>query len=199
MEQNKFYSVNIRNFFCTDDGEIEEDGLREMLSDFSCARNPDVEHFLRHDAVDFAKKNQSVTYLVLSAQDGELLGYFTLAVKPLTIFDDGTLSRTVQRKLLRVSKLDERTGTYTLAAYLIAQLGKNDAVEEGARISGRELLALAMDEIYRLQYHAGGMVVFLESVAAAPVLSFYERETFRRFDVPEVGHEKKLVQFMKLL
>ena len=43
------------------------------------------------------------------------------------------------------------------------------------------------------------MVAFLESVAAQPVVAFYERETFHRFDVPNAEHEKKLVQFMKLL
>lgn len=199
MGQNNFYSVNIRKFLDTDDEEIGEAELRDMLSDFSCSRNPDVERFLRRDAMEFARKHQSVTYLVLSMEDGALLGYFTLAVKPLVICDDGTLSRTVKRKLLRVGKMDERTGTYTMAAYLIAQLGKNDAVGTPSRISGQDLLALAMEEIRLLQYHVGGMVAFLESVDVESVIAFYEREAFHRFDVPETGSRKKLVQFMKLL
>ncbi len=50
------------------------------------------------------KKNQSVTYLVFSKDNGEMLGYFTLALKPLTIRGE-TVSNTTKRKLLRVSEL----------------------------------------------------------------------------------------------
>lgn len=52
-----------------------------------------------------------------------MLGYFTLALKPLTIRGE-TVSNTTKRKLLRVSELDVKSDTYTMSAYLIAQLGK---------------------------------------------------------------------------
>ncbi len=55
-----------------------------------------------------------------------MLGYFTLALKPLTVRGE-TVSNTVKRKLLRISEWDEKTDTYTMSAYLIAQLGKNYA------------------------------------------------------------------------
>lgn len=54
----------------------------------------------------------------------KLVGYFTIALKPLTVRGD-TVSNTVKRKLLRISELDKRSDTYTVSAYLIAQLGKN--------------------------------------------------------------------------
>ena len=63
----------------------------------------------------------------------------------------------------RVSTLDEKEHTYSLAAYLIAQLGKNYTEGANDRISGAELLGLAMNQIELLQYQAGGMVVFLEA------------------------------------
>ena len=52
-----------------------------------------------------------------------MLGYFTLALKPLIIRGE-TVSNTTKRKLLRVSELGEKSDTYTMSAYLIAQLGK---------------------------------------------------------------------------
>ena len=67
------------------DEEAGEPALVELLSGFSCPKNPDVVWFLKMNAIEFTKKNQSVTHLVVSAEDVRLLGYFTLALKPLTV------------------------------------------------------------------------------------------------------------------
>ena len=85
-EISKFSTVNIREYLAeSKDAEIGEDVLLRIFSDFSCPINPDVEQFLKERAIEFTKKNQSVTYLVISSDDGELLGYFTIAVKPITL------------------------------------------------------------------------------------------------------------------
>ncbi len=76
------------------------------------------------ETIEFTKKNQSVTYLVFDISSMVLAGYFTLALKPLTVRGE-TVSNTVKKKLLRVSEWDEKSDTYTMSAYLIAQLGKN--------------------------------------------------------------------------
>ena len=122
---NDFLCFNIRDFLKQDkDGVIGEDDLRKVLSDFICPINRDVENFLKNDAIEFAKKKQSVTYLILSEENGDMLGYFTLAIKPITANPD-KFSNTVKRKLLRVGEYDEEQNMITLPAYLIAQLGKN--------------------------------------------------------------------------
>jgi len=117
---------------------------------------------LKKSAIEFTKKNQSVTYLVVSAEDVRLLGYFTLALKPLTVRGE-TVSNTTKRKLLRISELDESTDTYTMSAYLIAQLGKNFSENDKTDITGAELLKLAWDKIKEIQYLGGGIVTFLET------------------------------------
>ena len=109
--------------------------LAKVLSGFSCPKNPDVERFLKNSAVEFTKKSQSVTYLVFSVESKELLGYFTLALKPLSVRGE-TVSNTMKRKLLRISELDENSDTYTMSAYLIAQLGKNYTDGVNDKISG---------------------------------------------------------------
>ena len=62
--------------------------------------------------------------MVFSNEDASLVGYFTITIKPITVNAEN-FSNTMKRKIARVSELDEENGTYTLSAYLIAQLGKN--------------------------------------------------------------------------
>ena len=182
MLQNDKYSViNIRKYLESNNPKLGEDDLIQILSEFSCERNSDVEKFLKNSAIEFTKKNQSVTYLLFSVEDGELLGYFTIALKPLTVRGE-TVSNTVKRKLLRISELDEETQTYTMSAYLIAQLGKNFANGADKRITGEELLEAAWNKIEEIQYRTGGVVTFLEANNEDKLLDFYKDNRFQKFD-----------------
>ena len=202
-ENDKFFSVNIREYLALgNDEEAGEPALLELLSGFSCLKNPDVERFLKKSAIEFTKKNQSVTYLVVSAEDVRLLGYFTLALKPLTVRGE-TVSNTVKRKLLRISELDEKSDTYTMSAYLVAQLGKNFSESEGKDITGEELLKLAWDKIKEIQYLGGGIVTFLEAENEEKLLSFYRGNRFSQFDTRQTASDTdepyELVQLLRLL
>ena len=200
---NDITVFNIREYLSSDDKILGEEQLQQVLSEFLCYRNADVERFLKEQSIEFTKKNQSVTYLVFSNEDAELVGYFTLTIKPISVNAD-TFSNTMRRKIARVSELDEETGTYTLSAYLIAQLGKNYANNVNDRITGEQLLQAAIDIIKELQYMAGGMVVFLEAEDKEKLMHFYEEENgFKRFSVrqvqPKDGEDHKLVQLLKVL
>ena len=202
-ENDKFFSVNIREYLALgNDEEAGEPALLELLSGFSCPKNPDVERFLKKSAIEFTKKNQSVTYLVVSAEDVRLLGYFTLALKPLTVRGE-TVSNTMKRKLLRISELDEQSDTYTMSAYLVAQLGKNFSESEGKGITGEELLKLAWDKIKEIQYLGGGMVTFLEAENEEKLLSFYYNNRFSQFDTRQTATDTdelhELVQLLRIL
>ena len=201
-EKNKYRIINIRRYIGNENPELGEDELLQIFSEFSCPMNPDVERFLKHSSIEFTKKNQSVTYLVFSVADGKLLGYFTLALKPLTVRGE-TVSNTVKRKLLRVSELDKKSDTYTMSAYLIAQLGKNYSENDGKMITGAELLELAWDKIKATQYMFGGMVTFLEAENEERLLSFYRDNRFSQFDtrqtVSDTDESHELVQLLRLL
>ena len=70
MLQNDKYSViNIRKYLENDNPRLGEEDLIQILSEFSCEKNPDVERFLKKNAIEFTKKNQSVTYLVFSVEN----------------------------------------------------------------------------------------------------------------------------------
>lgn len=153
----------------------------------------DVERFLKH---------QAVTYLVLSQEDAELLGYFSITVKPLVVRAE-PFSNTVKRKLARFSEIDKGEQTYNLAAYLIAQLGKNFNDRAKGRITGKELLEAAIRQIQSLQYQVGGMVAFVEAENNVKLLSFYENYGFKQFDTRQTTSKEsglhELVQLLRLV
>ena len=179
---DKYYTVNIRAYLDKDEQTyIGEESLYNLLSDFSCPKNPDVEHFLLHNAIEFTKKDQSITYLVFDAEDASLVGYFSLAVKPISV-RAANISKTMGKKLSRVSILDNETQSYNTAAYLIAQLGKNYSLPKEKQISGSVLLGFALETIVTLKYSIGGVMEFLECEDNDFLLNFYTRNHFKLFD-----------------
>lgn len=200
---NKFSTVNVRLYLSGEENDRETNSLSMILSEYSCPVNADIEHFLKKQAVDFTLKDQSVTYLVLSNKHAELLGYFTIAIKPITI-NAREFSNHIKRKLSRVGEYDEVHQTYNMAAYLIAQLGKNYAHSADKSITGKELLDLAVDQVKELQYQAGGTVVFLEVEDRQNLRKFYQEENgFRPFGIRETAglqrEPHKLVQMLKVI
>ena len=200
--EDKFLVTNIRRYLGSDNPKLGEDRLIQQISEFSCPKNPDVEHFLKKNAIEFTKKSQSVTYLVFSLSSMELVGYFTIALKPLTIRGE-TVSNTVKRKLLRISELDEKSDTYTMSAYLIAQLGKNYTDGRDKEITGKELVELAWTVVEEIQYLGGGIVAFLEAENEEKLLSFYCDNRFLQFDTRQTASDTdeshELVQLLRLL
>lgn len=64
--EDDFLVLNIREYIKM--GKAGEDMLRQVLSSFKCEKNLDVESFLTEQSIDFTKKNQSVTYIVIFAR-----------------------------------------------------------------------------------------------------------------------------------
>ena len=98
---------------------------------------------------------------------------------------------------------DEKTDTYTMSAYLIAQLGKNYAGGRDKEISGKALIELAWMMIEKAQYMFGGMVTFLEAENEEKLLSFYRDNRFSQFDTRQTASDTdeshELVQLLRLL
>lgn len=199
MQSDKYTTVNIRDYFQkNEDGEINEDALVKVLSNFSCPLNPSVEKFLKEQAIEFAKKNQSVTYLVFSKEDAALAGYFSLASKPIEV-KSNIFSKTMQRKISRVSEYNPEHQVFHLSAYLIAQFGKNFKENANKIITGQELMELARSKIEELQYMLGGMVTFLEAEANEKLLEFYTRQNdFKIFDT-RMANSMKQEQLVQML
>ena len=190
---DKYFTINIRAYLDKDEPTyIGEKSLYDLFSDFSCPKNPDVEYFLLNNAIEFTKKDQSVTYLVFDAVDASLVGYFSLAIKPISV-QISNVSKTTGKKLSRVSTLDEVTQAYTTSAYLIAQLGKNYSLPKSKQISGSVLLGFALQTISDLKYSVGGVMEFLECEDNEFLLNFYTQNHFKKFDTRIAISQKKRI------
>ena len=148
----QFDTVNILDML----GAIGEAKLKQCLSDFSCPLNPEIEQFVVHNAIEFAKKKLSVTYFVVN-ELGRIVAVFTLAHKAVEI-GNANLSNAKRKKISRYVILDSETESYTVSAFLIAQFGKNYTVEEGQGISGNELMDLTFEILGNIQHEIGGGV-----------------------------------------
>lgn len=145
---------------------IGETNLKQFLSDFYCPRNKEIQHFVRNNAYEFARKKLSVTYLVMN-EDNCIVAVFTLAYKAVEIGNTG-LSNSKRKKMNRYANLDLESDSHTVSAFLIAQFGKNFALDAEKRLNGNVLMDF--------QHEIGGGVVFLECEDSPKLLDFYQSE-----------------------
>lgn len=195
--ENKYVTFPISKYL--NNPNAAEKDVRRLIESFSCPVNQDVENFLQHNAMDFTRKKQSITHLICNDK-AELLGYFTIALKPLTI-QACKFSNTAKKRIERLAKYNPETGSYTISAYLIAQLGKNFGIEPKKRISGQTLLARAQDIIEDTQMNVGGIVEFLECENNDFLKKFYEDNRFTYFDsrIASGSSSKTLLQYFKFI
>ena len=72
---------------------------------------------------------------------------------------------------------------FRASAYLIAQFGKNYAVENGLTIRGTELMECTLSILHDVQEMVGGGIVYLECEEGNyRAYDFYVRCGFREFD-----------------
>jgi len=185
---------------------LGEDRVLEILSQFSCPLNADVESFIHRKAIPFAKQGFSQTHLVFASykQERVLTGYFTLANKYIMV-SSKHLSSTFRRRLSNFATYDHNLKSYTLAAPLIAQLGKNYANKFNNLITGDELLLLACNKVKQTQLDIGGKFVYLECEDKPCLINFYERNGFVVFDSRKLDRDETqfkgdyLLQLIKYL
>lgn len=61
LQKDKYSVINIRKYLESDDPRLGEEDLIQILiqilSEFSCEKNPDVKRFLKKSSIEFTKKN----------------------------------------------------------------------------------------------------------------------------------------------
>lgn len=174
-----FGGINLKDMI----SEIGEKEVKSILSDFSCPLNADVEHFLKHTAIEFANQGIASTYLIMASYQNKyvLVGYFSLANKIFCIDRDSFPNQTWRRRIAKFGQYDTTIKRYTLSAPLIGQLGKNFAHNYNQLISGDELLYLALEKVKEMQYIVGGKIVYLECEDKGSLLDFYSENGFVNF------------------
>lgn len=188
--------------------EIEK--VSEIISDFSCPYNIDVEEFLKTKALMFSQQRIASTYLIFSSYKGKpvLVGYFALATKYFHIDakKPGGISKTLFKRIKKFAVHDKELGKQIIAAPLIGQLGKNYSNNYDKLITGDELLKIACDTVHEALRIIGGKLVYLECEDTPALINFYEDNGFYNFGRRELEGDEKdrmsgayLIQLLKYL
>lgn len=200
------YSILSLNDIIAEQGE---DFCREILSNFSCPKNGDVEKFLtKRAAIDFARQGIAQTFLVYASYRKKqvLCGYFSFALKYI-IVNKHSISSTTMRRLRKFAMptSDPNSGL-VITAPLIAQLGKNYTNDYNTLITGDELLALAVEKIREAQMILGGRVVYVECEDVEYLKNFYQDNGFVIFGKRRLDKDEKtdicgqyLIQLLKYI
>ena len=190
---SSFETVNILDMI----DAIGEEELQLILSDFSCPKNQEIEHFVRKNAIEFARRKMSITYLVID-EESRIAGIFTLIHKAVQLLDAG-LTGTVRKKIQRHARLDEATDSYILSAFLVAQFGKNYQYGESNVLKGNELMDMTIVTLKEIQRQIGGGVVYLECEDKPQLLSFYQNKENRYQIFGDRYSERDAVKYIQLM
>ena len=162
---------------------MDIENLKEILNQFECSLNEDVEFFIKEKAIEFLKLGISKTFLVTASYKEKqvIVGYFALTDK-VTKIKKNALSKTLSRRIKRFSRNEDIKNYYIVSLPLIGQLGKNFANNYNELISGDVLLKLACDKVKEAQQILGGIFVFIECEDKPKLRDFYESNGFVCFD-----------------
>ena len=193
--KNNFEVVCLADFLDSSEGE---DFFKNMSCSFSSI-NKDVEKFLKEKAIQSTKLGTSSTYILIhKGQTPQILGYFTLAIKILTI-NLSSLSKSVERVISRFGYYDETYKTYHIPAILIAQFGRNFNKDSNT-ISGLDLMAITLKYVRDILHRTSGKTVFLECEKKEKLIDFYKKTGFTVLDNEVLSKDKrKLMQLYRLV
>lgn len=155
---------------------VGEEETSNILADFSCPNNPDVESFLKKLAIKYDRSNISRTHLIFSEMAGKtmLAGYFTLASKTFRLEKD--VSKAKRKEIIIHSQLFNNP----LPAMLLGQFGKNASENAlgGISITGSSLMQFAFSTMKNIYDLHGFSLIYLECLDIPFIREFYENHGF---------------------
>ena len=194
LQENSFEIIHLFELLSMEGGESL---FKEMAGSFSSI-NKDVEIFFKEKAVQSCKLNTSSTYIIVSTNRNlEVLGYFTLATKMLTI-KLSTLSKSEQKTINRYGYYDEDSDSLKIPAILIAQLSRNFSSK--IILSGSDLMDIILKQVKSILNLTSGKTVFLECEKIKNLTDFYESQHFKFLDTKLLSKDsKELIQMYRLI
>lgn len=163
---------------------LGEKKLQELLNEFECPKNIEVDKFLKEKAILLSKQGISKTYIVTAAihEENVIVGYFSIASKMTKIKKDFFGGRT-KRRFERFAETTKSSNMYFAYLPLIGQLGKNFRNGYDKYITGDVLLHLACKQVCEVQKMIGGRFVFLECEDIPKLKNFYESNGFMCYNI----------------
>ncbi|MDQ0216569.1 hypothetical protein J2S13_003031 [Oikeobacillus pervagus] len=163
----------------------DEAEIYQYLSSFQSEKNGDVQAFLHNNAIPNEKRALTRTSLVVDDEnDNEIIGYFTLLVKPFAIIDE--VSKESRKKLSGDKNAD------VFNSILIAQLGRSDFYK--GKVSGDIILEFALENC-ELAYELVGLrIVCVEYDDISFLNDFYLKYDFK---VLQVNSNQKILAYLR--
>lgn len=157
--------------------------IANVLGKFSCAKDADIENFIRNKAVEFEGLFKSRTYLLCDEEalvnnEWNILGYFSLSLKTLILPED--MSIRARKEIDGYRGKIHGIPIREVSCYLIGQLARNDSISRDV-ISGIELLKAALDVVRIAHGAVGGRYVMIECHDNKNLLEFYSNNGFKVF------------------
>lgn len=181
-------------------GELLREGydinlIEDAFKKFSCQRETDLENFLVNKAIIYENTDFGKTYLII---DADLLkqnvfsvaAYFTIAH---TAVDISALSK--KKKRAALGEYPGRDGLNFVSAYLIGQLGRNDAYTSDD-LTGEQILNECYYAISLAAKVVGGRLLVLEC-RECMFERFYEKHDFKKL-YNELNAENLYTLFKKI-
>ncbi|MFS9317140.1 GNAT family N-acetyltransferase [Streptococcus infantis] len=176
----------------------EEDTKEKLLTFEGKSDVPnDIESFLHEKAIQFEKSAIASTYLVFEEETNILVGFFSLANKPLTMSEKNfdSLSNNQRNRLKQYGR--KIGNKFQINSYLIGQLGKNFSKEAEKKISGADLLTLAFDKVAEASAIIRAKYVWLECENNEKLIDFYSSFGFKQIN-PKPLEDELVVLILKI-
>ena len=164
---------------------LGEDRDLQVLSSFSVKRNPDVENFIRNNAIAYEKSDNARTYLVTNEND-DILGYFSLALSVVDI--PPGISKAMMKKMRGFG----RFSADSVPCYLLGQLARDDNAPRDYLML-RDFIDFAIEYVMVAKQYVGGRFLLIDCVD--DLVELYENHDFIRIN--KTGDLNQLIMFLE--
>ena len=165
--------------------DYDEVSVRNALGRFKSVHDSATESFLREKAIDMEKRDLSRTYLVVSRDDANVIGYITLSIKCMAFPKENLLSG----KTLKGMNIESSTGV--AQSYLLGQLSRSKDAPKGL---GGEMLDLAFDKLGQAKGIVGCRMVRLD--CHDELIPYYTDHGFRLITKNGSGSLNQMMAFV---
>lgn len=154
--------------------KLSREEINDILANFSCPLDKNIEEFIRNKAYDFEYHDLSRTFLIYC--EDELCGIFSLAMSEVNV--DSSLTRKEKKELFGT--------TYSLGkripAHLIGQIAKNYHNGNDKLIRGDQILDFAKNYVILANELTPAPVIRVDCFDKKELTSFYEKGGFKHVD-----------------
>ena len=170
----------------------DKNKIKNIVSNYECNLNKDVEIFFRDKAFEFSKQGIAKTFVVTTSFQGKqvIVGYFAIATKTVEV-KKNKLSSNIRKRLSKFAVNDKSSPIFEVPLPLIGQLGKNYKEGYDKLITGDILLQMACQKVKEAQRIMGGRFAYLECEDKDRLKEFYESNGFVCFGKRNLDRDER--------